>query len=484
MTELKLWEHQQQAVLRAKQHKSFGLFFEQGCGKTLTLIKILEDVFNREQCILPTLIFCPVSVGTMWERELHRFLPIPKDQIFNACGVRYAKADALKKRLAVNRSQVVVCNYEVASSLQFADYLVKTWQPQVLICDESHKVKNPRAARTKFIHKLAKNAKYRYIATGTPITQDLMDLWSQVYILDQGERLGKAFWDFRRIFFTDRNAHMPKIHYFPDWQPKSEKTPQHMAQLIDDITMTVKKDECMDLPPLVKQQLYVRLHQRAQESYNSIERDAVAYTEDGIMSADLAITKLLRMQQVCGGFLKLDSGELVTAAPVNAKIQALAEIMDAIPADDKMIVWCNFVEELRAIKRLLLEHNIPCVELHGGVDTVTRQKNIDLFQDPNNDIRIMLANPQAGGIGINLTQAKYAIFFSRGFSLEVDQQAEARNYRGGSEIHDKIIRVDIIAQGTVDEVVYQALADKKAVADSVMDYWRGKLKRKTEKKND
>lgn len=240
----------------------------------------------------------------------------------------------------------------------------------------------------------------------------------------------------------------------------------------------------MDLPPLVKQQLYVRLHQRAQESYNSIERDAVAYTEDGIMSADLAITKLLRMQQVCGGFLKLDSGELVTAAPVNAKIQALAEIMDAIPADDKMIVWCNFVEELRAIKRLLLEHNIPCVELHGGVDTVTRQKNIDLFQDPNNDIRIMLANPQAGGIGINLTQAKYAIFFSRGFSLEVDQQAEARNYRGGSEIHDKIIRVDIIAQGTVDEVVYQALADKKAVADSVMDYWRGKLKRKTEKKND
>lgn len=240
----------------------------------------------------------------------------------------------------------------------------------------------------------------------------------------------------------------------------------------------------MDLPPLVKQQLHVRMHTQQNKLYRALEKDAVALTAQGVMSADLAITKGLRLLQIASGFARLDDGSIIQAAPVNPKVQALADAMDAIPEGEKMIIWCNFHEEIRMIKRLLLEHDIACVELHGLISHDQRQRNIDTFNDLKHPCRILIANPQAGGIGINLVAAKYAIFFSRGYSLDVDLQAEARNYRGGSEIHDKVVRIDIIAKDSIDEVVFEALANKKNVADSVLNYWKKKKETKDVDRND
>lgn len=479
MNNIKLWDHQSAAVARAHPSKTncFGLFFEQGCGKTLTFAEILKNVYSHEREILPTLIFCPVSVCVQWERELLRFTDFPAGTIINVGGRATSRGAKLLKALSEDPKRIVIANYEISTTKQIRSLFLGNWKPKVIVCDESHKVKNHTAIRSKFVHDLCKNALYRYIGTGTPFTNTYADIWSQMYCLDLGQRFFSTFRQFRQMFFVDKNAHMPRHCYFPDWQPKPFAGTQ-IATLMDDCTMSVKKEECLDLPPLVKQKVVVPMAYAQQRLYHTMELDAIAMVEKGVMTANLVITKILRMQQITSGFATLDDGT-ITDTGGNPKLKALTEIVDQIPFPQKAIIWCNFHEEIKQIKRMLIEKNHGFVELHGETPQSIRQRNIDAFCDEaNHDVRFLISNPKAGGTGLNLIAAKYAIFYSRSYSLEEDQQAEARNYRAGSEKHDKITRIDILIEDSIDELIYQSIQDKKEIADSVMNYFQDKFNKK------
>jgi SNF2 family DNA or RNA helicase len=203
-----------------------------------------------------------------------------------------------------------------------------------------------------------------------------------------------------------------------------------------------------------------------------MKRDFIAYLNDQACVAQLAITKALRLLQILAGFVKLDSGEEV-ALKENPKLEALEEIIDDLPHGSKAIIWATFKENYRQISNMLVKKKIGFTSFHGEVKASERQANIDRFQtDP--DCRFIIANQAAGGVGINLTAASYSIYYSRNFSLEQDLQSEARNYRGGSEIHEKITRIDIVCPNTIDEIVLDALTRKLDLAESILDL-RGKL---------
>jgi SNF2 family DNA or RNA helicase len=202
-----------------------------------------------------------------------------------------------------------------------------------------------------------------------------------------------------------------------------------------------------------------------------MKRDFIAYVNDKACVANLAITKALRLQQIVSGFITLegaDGGDRTNVAiKDNPRAQALKALLEDIAPAHKSLVWCVFRENYAAVRAVCDELCLRYVEVHGEVPAAARQKAVDLFNtDP--DVRVFLGHPGSAGIGINLVSASYSIFYSRTFSLEQDLQAEARNYRGGSEIHEKVTRIDLVARGTIDEVITSKLAAKVDVSEQVL----------------
>jgi SNF2 family DNA or RNA helicase len=223
----------------------------------------------------------------------------------------------------------------------------------------------------------------------------------------------------------------------------------------------------MDLPPLVRTAIPVPLAKEQKRVYDDMKADFIAYLATGeAVVAQIAITKALRLQQIVSGYVKTDMGEEITLKE-NPRLDALEELLEDRAPSEKIIIWACFNENYAQIRGVCDKLGLPFVELHGGVSGKDRQKNIDKFQtDPA--CRIMIANAGAGGVGINLTAASCTIFYSRNFSLEHDLQAEARNHRGGSEIHSKISRIDLVAENTIDQVIMEALANKLDLSTSIL----------------
>jgi ATP-dependent DNA helicase len=165
--------------------------------------------------------------------------------------------------------------------------------------------------------------------------------------------------------------------------------------------------------------------------------------------------------------VRTDEGDEVNFKE-NPRITALEQTLEPIlEAGEKCIIWAVFHQNYTAIADLLNKMKVKFVELHGKTSEKDRQKNVDAFnKDP--DTRVLIGHPGSGGIGISLTSASYSIYYSRGFSLEYDLQSEARNYRGGSEIHSKITRIDLVTPGTIDDLILEKLASKQAISGKVL----------------
>lgn len=151
----------------------------------------------------------------------------------------------------------------------------------------------------------------------------------------------------------------------------------------------------------------------------------------------------------------------------NPRALALREVLDEITPANKVIVWAVFKENYNDIREVCEKLKLKYVEVHGGVSQKDKMLAVDSFND-DPSVSVLIGHPGSGGIGINLVSASYSVFYSRSFSLEYDIQAEARNYRGGSEIHDKVTRIDLLTQGTIDELVLKSLASKQNIGYQVL----------------
>ena len=343
--------------------------------------------------------------------------------------------------------------------------LLKEWQPEVLIVDEAHKCKSIESKRTKFVIELADKAQHKLILTGTPILNSGMDIWAQYRVLDGGETFDRNFYAFRARWFEDKNAGMPSHKHFPDWRPRPGTYAAFNDLIYRKATRVLKKD-CLDLPPLVRQRLEVELAPDQARMVREMERDFVTYLKDKACVAQIALTKGLRLQQMVSGFFVDEQGEEHTYKK-NPRMDALGELLADVAPAHKVIVWTNFRASYEPILELCKKLKLPAVSLYGGMTDKRRQESIDNFQTEK-DVRVMVANPAAGGVGVTLTAASYMVYYSRGFHLEHDLQSEARCHRGGSEIFERITRIDIVAEGTIDEVILDALARKESLANNIL----------------
>lgn len=460
------WNHQLEAIGRATAPNSrdFAFLFDMGTGKTSTTINTLRHRYAEAKRIMRTLILCPVVVCVNWKREFKAHSMIG-DQVHILAGSQKKRLQQFLSLKDQRPAPIIVTNYE---ALQMKELLqeILNWRPEVLVCDESQRLKNPQATRTKMATLIADLTQHNYILSGTPILNTPMDIFAQYRILDRGETFGRNFYTFRARYFEDQNSNMPAHIHFPKFKIR-EGVFAELHEMIYRKGMRVMKNECLDLPDLLKETIEISLSPKQLKHYEEMKEEFITFLDQGdACTAQVAITKALRLQQIVSGYLKTEQGEEVSVEE-NPRLDALEELLEDIAPHHKVIVWATFHENYAQIAGACQKLKLPYTELHGGVSGKDRQGNIDRFQtDPA--CRVMIANQGAGGVGVNLTAASYSIFYSRNFSLEQDLQAEARNYRGGSEIHPKITRIDLVAKGTIDEVILEALANKFNLSEQIL----------------
>lgn len=468
---MKLWDHQIACIELAKELDCFALFHEMGTGKSCTLINILRNKYKERNQILNTLILCPPIVIKNWKNEFSKFSKIDPDRIIPLIGTG-------KEREALILSQpntaIYITNYESLNMPPVFQALKERLSetPSILVLDESHRAKDHTAKRTQRAIELGDTASYRYILTGTPILRNLMDIWSQFRILDRGERFGKNFWTYRAMYFEDKNKAMPKQKHFPKWEVIAGAEDKIKA-LMAPVSMHVEKKDCLTLPPLIRKTVNVELGKEQKRLYDDMKRDLVATVtmengENKHSIAELAITKALRLQQIVSGHVRYENeGDVNGTLTIkdNPRKEALKEILEDIGPNHKILIWAVFHANYDDIRSVCDELEIGYTEIHGLVKD--KDANANKFRtDPN--CRVLIGHPGSGGIGLNLVEASYMIYYSRSFSLEYDLQSEARNFRGGSEMHQKITRIDIVAQNTIDELVLKSLASKQELSDKIL----------------
>ncbi len=471
---MELWDHQKVAIAKARGKRGFSLFFSMGTGKTRTAIEILQERYQEHRALFRTLVLCPPIVIENWKREFAKYSDIKASDVIPLIGTGIQRLKLVEKHIKQNK--IFITNYETLLMERVYGLLANQWHVEILVCDESHKLKNPTAKKSKQARMIGDGARYCYNLTGTPILNTPMDLFSQYRVLDGGKTFGTNFYGFRNTYFYDKNSSMPSGRYFPNWQLKPGAEAD-LNKKLEPSSMSIKKEECLDLPPLVQQTITVQLGPKQKVLYEQMKKDFITFVEDEACVAELAITKALRLQQILSGFVVLgDTGNTKLHQVVeNPRADVLKELLEDITPHSKVLVWAVFKQDFQTISKLCEDLEIPYVEVHGEITPKKKTEAVDSFNTDGN-VRVFIGHPGSGGIGINLVVASYSIFYSRNFSLEQDLQASARNHRGGSEIHEKVTRIDLVAEGTIDELILQRLKSKEAMGESIIRQMAKELK--------
>jgi len=427
------------------------LLMEMGTGKTLTTIALIGRAFLNG-LISRALIVAPLSVANVWAEEFEKFAAF--DYVLAVLeGDSGKKADTLRHMTGTDL-QVVVLNYE--STWRLEEELRK-WKPDVIVCDESSRIKNPNAKQSKALHRLAKQVKYRLILTGTPIQNNPLDFFSQYKVLDESI-FGPSYYAFRSRYAT--------LGGYGNHQIVGYKNLPELVQKAHSVAYRVTKEEALDLPEMVDETRYVTLDPQGMKIYESLEAASYAELLKGEVVVRNILTQLLRLQQVTGGFIRDDKGGPVQQVS-KAKLMALEEIIDDVLGEGKkLVIFARFVPEIDAISKLLAEKGIKHSVISGEIKN--RSEQVQQFQE-NPEVKVFVGQIQTTGLGLTLTAANTAIFYSMDFNYANYSQARARIHRIGQR--NTCTYIHLVAKDTIDEKVLKTLQRKEDVAKLLVDNW-------------
>lgn len=465
----KMFRHQVRAAnmaliqLSSKPSAGFGLLFEMGCGKTLTAIAIMGALYCQHK-ITRVLVVAPSSVCSVWPHDLAAFAAFPYE-VRVLLGEKKQRLEALHSLTdypnTANRLLVAVINYEATHREGIFEAL-EGYAADLIVCDESQRIKNPRAAQSRAVQMLGDRAAWRLILSGTPVQNSAIDLYSQYRFLDPGV-FGANFYAFR-----NRYCQMGGYggHEVVGYQHMDELTRKEHS-----IALRVTKAECLDLPGQTFVRRYVQLEPAARRLYAQIARASCAELENGEhVTASIVLTKLLRLMQLTGGFVQADGGDRPRSAG-SAKLDALADILEDYvqEAGQKLVVFARFRPEIAAICQLLEQRGIRYGRIDGDVPMDQRGAIVETFQqDPG--VKVFVAQIQTAGLGITLHAASAAVFYSLDFNYANYAQALARIHRIG-QAHP-VTYIHLLAEHTVDEQVLDALERKEDLARTIVDGWK------------
>ena len=446
-TKLPPWGHQRTGWDIASRFDEYYFAFDMGCGKTKTAIDYCNGMNAKT-----VLIVCPKNVMDVWRDQFPIHSPVDFAPVIPVKGTIKSRANETARQInrMNGRPMFVVLNHEAFWRPPLGPVYVKgrmktpgvltglTWD--VIIYDEGHRLKAPAGKASWCATRLYGFSRRRLFLSGTPMPHGPMDIYAQYRALNPNI-FPRTFTQFRRRYAVMGGFEGRQIIGYRNMDEFNAKVRSRM--------MVVRKEDVLDLPETMHEERVCDLSPACRRLYDELDREFVTRVGTGEIVATNALTKLLRLQQVAGGFAKLDDGR--EAVIDDSKLNTLRELLEDLPAREPVVIFCNFTNEIQRIRGMCEKLGRSTGELSGNAN--------DLAAWQEGKFNVLAVQIKSGGVGIDLTRARYCVYFSVGFNRGDYDQSLARTHRPGQT--KKVTYYHIIALGTVDRKVYRALKNRR-----------------------
>ena len=454
-------KYQKYCIEKVLSVDKIGLLLDMGLGKTVITLTAIDDLkFNRFE-INKVLVIAPKKVAECtWFREAEKWDHLKLLKFSKVLG------SEKKRIMAINTSaDVYIINRENVHWL--VDYYRNDWPFDMVVIDEFSSFKNHQSKRFKALKLVLGKIKRLVGLTGTPAPNGLKDLWSQVYLLDQGERLGKNITAFRERYF---NYYRYGSNPFGEYELK-QGSDKSIMNKISDICVSMKAEDYLELPDVVDNVIHVDLDDKARKQYEELEKQMILeinnLEEITVANAAALSNKLLQLSNGAVYDEKRDVHEIH-----NCKIERFTELVDELNGKSALVFY-SFKHDLIRIKKALEKSKLRIREL------ATTQDEKDWN---NGKIDILLAHPASAAYGLNLQDGgNHVIWFGLNWSLELYQQANKRLHRQGQK--EKVIIHHLVCENTRDEDVMKALQSKGDVQEELLQSLKARIEKYTGGKN-
>jgi SNF2 family DNA or RNA helicase len=422
------------------------LFMEMGTGKSLTAIALAK---HREEKINRVVWFCPVSLKPTVRHEILKHTDCTADDIcvFDDKITAQALPQCLWYVVGIESMSASVRVVSAVNSLVTTRTMV--------IVDESSYIKGHKASRTQRITHIGQRARYRLILTGTPISQGVVDLFSQMRFLSP-KILGY------QSFYSFAANHLEYHEKFKKMIVRAHNT-EYLAAKIKPYVYQVTKDECLDLPDKLYETRYFSMTCEQESWYETIKEEILSEIMDEDWNSTIIFRLFSALQQIVSGFYNQCSGDGRGLHEFyQHRTETLIDVVTSIPAQEKVIIWAKYHYDIEKIHAALVgQFGIDSVALfHGGISEKKRSAQVDLFRS---SARFFVATPSCGGHGLTLNESCYVIFYNNGFKYSERLQAEDRCHRIGQE--HKVVYVDLVCSDSIDQRIMGALRSKGNVVE-------------------
>jgi SNF2 family DNA or RNA helicase len=463
------YEHQRHTLDLSLERPAFGILFEMGGGKSKALIDTCSNLYLRGKLDF-ALIIAPKGVYRNWvAKEIPEHFPddIPHRVIRWVANPNKAQQEEMRSvRDRFDGMTFFVMNVEAFSTpkgVAAGEWMARNFGRRGLIgLDESTTIKNYKAKRSKALCKLSQLFAFRRILTGSPVTKAPMDIYPQFEFL--GPRLlgFDSFFAFQARYCVTVKRSMG-AHSFQ--QVVGYRFLDELTERIERHSYRVLKKDCLDLPEKIYTARYVGMTKEQAAMYNRLREDALLLLNDGsAISAPQMITRMLRLQQVLSGHLMTDEGELIEFP--SARLDELMSILEE--HDGKAIIWSRFRYDIQRITAALKQAygEEAAASYYGDTTDDERARVVKELQRPDGPLRFFVGNPATAGYGLTLTEANLVVYYANSFSLEHRLQSQDRVHRIGQR--NPVTYVDLIAEGTIDEKVVEALRGKIDIGAKIL----------------
>ena len=432
------YQYQREGIKFLATQKNVILADDMGLGKTLQSLSATVLIKAKK-----VLIVCPASAKYNWAEEIEKFIP-------NAGYVVVDGSKSERQRILRSKAKIMfyIINYDALLTLEEE---VSELNPDVIILDEAHRIKNRRAKRTKAIKKL--NAPYKFLLTGTPLMNRIEELWSLLKFIQPNKWPGyDAFvkqYCVKGGYQNRENVGVKNLDVL-----KSRMKP---------IMLRRRKDEVLkDLPEKIYQDCYIDLDPKTMAIYRQAENEARAYvSQNKSIAINGIFAKLTRLKQISV------APEILGATHQSAKIVECEKVVEELTSEGKkVIIYSQFKDVTNYLEKLFRNKGINLVHVNGDVSTQDRQKMVNEFQN-NKDCMIFLGTTQACKEALTLTAASHVIFMDKLWNPQDNRQAADRAHRIGQK--NTVNVISFIARNTIEERIEKILKEKQDLFDEVIE---------------
>lgn len=452
--------YQRYCINRIISDPALGLFLDMGLGKTVITLTAVQDLIYNQLKVCKCLIIAPKKVAeATWNTEAAKW-----DHLQHLRFSMIMGSTQKRIRAACSAADIYITNRE--NVVWLVDYFRNAWPFDMIVIDESSSFKSNKAKRFKSLTWIRPHVQRIVELTGTPAPNSIQDLWAQLYLLDGGIRLGRTVTGFREMYFNS-NTHGG---HFTTYEAK-EDAQKAIQDKISDICISMRAEDYLQLPDLVYDTIPVQLDSKALKAYKQMEKEMLLEVDESTIDAGSAAALSNKLLQLCNGAVYDEKRQ---AVEIHAcKLEAFSELLEGLHGAPALVFY-NFQHDKTRIINLLAKSNLRARVLQNAQDaTDWNSRQID----------ILLAHPASCAYGLNLQQGgNHVIWFGLNWSLELYQQANKRLHRQGQK--STVFIHQLAVTDSRDTDVLEALQDKNATQDALIDSLKARIRKVKEGKNE